>query len=48
MKAKINLEKVYRERVKPNLTIDEASAMEKAIRDVKSRCFNLSEARKLK
>jgi|GEM_PF-6062941 len=34
MKAKIDLEKVYRERVKPNLTMAEAAIMEKAIRDV--------------
>lgn len=44
MKVKIDLEKVYRERVKPIITIVEALAMEKAIRDVKqSRCFNPSE-----
>ncbi len=30
MKYKINLEKVYRERVKPNLTKEEAEAMERA------------------
>ena len=34
MKVKIDLEKVYKQRVKPKLTSREAEMMEKALRDV--------------
>lgn len=35
MRDKIDLEKVYTERIKPALTPDEAEAMEKAIREMR-------------
>ena len=43
MKYEIDLEKVYRERIKPELTPKEASAMEKALCQTLKDCGNNGE-----